>query len=88
MGNRIDFAKDTLKNEDKIKGEPKVYYSLRKYKKKGSYDILADISEHVTLVNLMNSLENVNRAISVVGYNGYLSQSIKEYLYLIENNWI
>ena len=34
----------------------------------GSYDILKDISEHVTLLNLMNYLGNINHAISVVGY--------------------
>ena len=43
-------------------------YSLRKYKKKGSYDILTIISEHVNLVQLMDSLGNVNHAISVVRY--------------------
>ena len=52
----------------KIKGKHKAYYSLRKYKKKVSYDILTDISENFTLVHLMNSLGNVNRAISVLGY--------------------
>ena len=52
----------------KINGEPGVYYSLREYKKKGSYDILTDISEHVNLVQLMYSLGNVNHDISVVGY--------------------
>ena len=52
----------------KLKGEPKVHYSLIKYKKKGSYDILTDISEHVTLIKLMDSWGNVNHAISVVGY--------------------
>ena len=39
-----------------------------KYKQKGSYDILKDIIENVTLVQLMDSLVNVNRAISVLGY--------------------
>ena len=34
----------------------------------GSFDILTDISEHVTLVQLMEYLVNVNHAISVVGY--------------------
>ena len=34
----------------------------------GSYDILTDISEHVTLVKLMDYLVNVNHAISFVGY--------------------
>ena len=68
VGNCIVFANSILKNEKKIKGEPKVYYSLVKYKKKVSYDILTDISENVTLVQLMYSLGNVNHAISVVGY--------------------
>ena len=68
MGNRIDFANAILKNEKQIKGEPKVYYSLMKNEKKGSYDILTDISENVTLIKLIGYLGNVNHAISVVGY--------------------
>ena len=68
LGNRIDFENAILKNENRIKGEAKVHYILRKYKKKGSYDILTDISEHVTLVQLMDYLGNVNHSISVVGY--------------------
>ena len=67
VGNRIDFANAIFKNENKIKGELKLYYSLKKYKNKGSYDILTDISENFTLVQLMDSLGNVNHAISVVG---------------------
>ena len=51
-----------------MKGEPKLYYSLVKYKKKGSCGILKDISEHVTLVRLMDSLGIVNHDISVLGY--------------------
>ena len=66
LGNRIDFSNAILKNEKK--GEQKMYYRLIKYKNKGSYDILKDISEHVTLVQLMDYLVNVNHAISVVGY--------------------
>ena len=68
VDNCIDFSNDTLKNKNKLKGRPKLYYSLSKYKKKGSYDILVDISDHVTLVHLMYSLGNVNHDISVVGY--------------------
>ena len=34
----------------------------------GSFDILTNISEHVILVQLMDYLDNVNRAISVVAY--------------------
>ena len=56
-----------LKKKEK-KGETKVHYSLIKYNQKGTYNILKDISENVTLVQLMDSLGNVNHAISVVGY--------------------
>ena len=68
MGNSIVFENSILKNEKKKKGEPKVHYNLVKYNKKGSYDILKDISEHVNLVQLMDYLGNVNHAISAVGY--------------------
>ena len=39
-----------------------------KYKKKGSYDIMTGISEHVTLVQVTGSLVNLNHDTSVVGY--------------------
>ena len=68
VGNCIDFANAILKNEKTIKCEPKVHYILMKYKQTGSYNTLKDISKHVTLVQLMDSLGNVNHAISVVGY--------------------
>ena len=53
VGDHIDFANAILKNENKVKRQPEVYYILRKYKKMGYYDILTEISEHVTLVQLM-----------------------------------
>ena len=37
-------------------------------KKNDAFNILNDISENVTLVQLMDSLVNVNHAISIVGY--------------------
>ena len=67
VGNRIDVANAILNNEIN-KGEQKVYYSLRKYTTMGSFGILTDIREHATLVQLMDSLGNVNNAFSVVGY--------------------
>ena len=68
VGNRIDFANDILKKEKIIKSVPIVYYSLRKYKNMGSYDILTDISEHVMLAQLIDHLGNVHHAISAVRY--------------------
>ena len=53
----------------------------------GSYNILTDISEHVTIVQLMDYLGNDNHAISVVGYWIFDSNHEKNFD-LIENCWI
>ena len=66
--NCIDFENAILRNENKINGEPKVNYSLGKYKNKVSCDILTEISRKFTLVQLMDSLGTANHTISVVGY--------------------
>ena len=50
VGNRIYFANNILKKNKGNEGESRVHYNLIKYKKKGKYRILGDISEHVTLV--------------------------------------
>ena len=57
-----------MKNRRKIKGEYNLRYNLTICKKNDAFDILNDISEYFTLVQLMESLENVNRDISIVGY--------------------
>ena len=54
-------------NRKRNKGEARVHYKLMKYKKMGEYKSLEDISANITLVQLMDSLGNVNHAISVVG---------------------
>ena len=54
-------------NNKRNKGEARVHYKLMKYKKMGGYTFLEDISANVTLVQLMDSLENLNHTISVVG---------------------
>ena len=67
VGNLIDFANDILKKKKINVGETRVHCSLIKYKQKGTYKILEDIIENVTLLQLMDLLGNVNRDISVVG---------------------
>ena len=67
VGNHIDYANDIFKNKKIHVGEDRVKYNLIKYKKIHEYKILEDISENVTLVQLMDSLGNVNHAIIVVG---------------------
>ena len=49
------------------KGQQHILYNLKKWVK-GYFDILYDISENFTLVQLMNTLGNINHAISIVGY--------------------
>ena len=49
-------------------GEYHLKYNPKKWKNMGVFDILNDISENVTLVKLMNTLGNLNRAINIVGY--------------------
>ena len=68
VGNCIDFANGIFTNNKINIGATKVHYNLIKNKKKGLYKILEDISENFTLVQLMDSLENVKHTISVVGY--------------------
>ena len=67
VGNRIDFANEIMLKRKINKGESRVHYKLIKYKKMGDYKIISDISANVTLVQLMDSLGNVNQAIIVVG---------------------
>ena len=65
---RIHFANYIMKKRRKIKGEQNLQYNLTIWKKNDDFDILNGISEYVTLVQLMESLVNLNHAISIVGY--------------------
>ena len=56
-----------MKNRRKIKGEQNLQYNLKIWKKNDDFDILNDISEELTLVQLMESLGDVNHSTSVVG---------------------
>ena len=67
VGNRIDVANDIMKKNKRNKGEVRVHYKLIKYKNMGDFKILEDISANVTLVQLMDSIGNVNHAFCVVG---------------------
>ena len=54
-------------DKERNKGEIFLYYHLETRKKKGSFDILNNISEHVILVQLMNSFGNANHSVSLDG---------------------
>ena len=55
--------------------------------KNNDFDILNDISEDVTLVQLMDSLRNLNHAISIVGY-WIFDSNYNKALFLYKNCWI
>ena len=49
-------------------GEQHLRYNLKKWVNKSTFDILNDITEIFTLVQLMDTLVNLNHAISIVRY--------------------
>ena len=51
-----------------MKVEQNLRYNITAWKGKDDFDIPDEISENVTLVQLMDSLGNVNNAISIVGH--------------------
>ena len=65
--NMIHFANDIMKNRMKIKGEQNLIYNLKGFQKNNAFDILKNISEYVNLVQLMESLGNMNHTISILG---------------------
>ena len=64
--NRIHFANYIMTNRMHIKGEQHLRYNLKVWHEKYTFDILNNISEYVTLVQLMELLGNLNHAISMV----------------------
>ena len=57
-----------MKDKLRHKGEEHLRYKHEKWKKKVDFDILNDGSENVNLVQLMDTLENLNHAIIISGY--------------------
>ena len=66
--NRIGYVDDIMKNKLCCKGEERQRYNMNIWTKKDDFDILNNISEHFTLVKLMNYPVNVNHALSAVSY--------------------
>ena len=56
-----------MTNRRKIKGEHNLRYNMKVWQKNDAFDILKNVIEYVTLVQLMDSLGNLNHAISIVG---------------------
>ena len=66
FNNRIHFANAIIQKRRRIKGEQNLIYNMTIWKENDAFDILKDISENVTLVQLMDSQGNLNHDISIV----------------------
>ena len=81
--NIIHFTNTIMKNRRQIKGEQNLKYNMTIQKKNDDCDILNDIIESVTLVQLMDLLGNVNHYIIIVGY-WIFDSKYKKRLFLIQ----
>ena len=66
--NRTHFDNAIMTNMMHIKVGQHLIYNLKIWNKNDTFYILNNIIEYVTLVQLMESIRNVNHAISIVGY--------------------
>ena len=57
-----------MKKKLRRKGEHNLRYNLKKWGKRGAFDILNEFSEHFTFLKLIDTLGNVYHDISIVGY--------------------
>ena len=50
---RFKFSNEIMSDKERNKGKQRLRYILEKWKKIRSFDIINNISEHVTLLNLI-----------------------------------
>ena len=65
--NRIKFATEVLTDHVINKGQQQCRYKVVQWNNRGTFDILNDISDHMTLVKLIDTAINVNHAVSIIG---------------------
>ena len=65
---RITLDNNIIKEHVRNPGDQNLHYNIKKCIKQGVFDILHDISEKITLVQIMDSVINVNHAVSIFGY--------------------
>ena len=63
----INFTNSIVLDKARNKGEKHIRYKLEKWNKMSIFDVLDNISKHVTLMQLMYSLGNVNHSVGVDG---------------------
>ena len=68
-------ANAIMTNRKIIEGDQHILYKLEHWKKIGTFDIMHNISKYVTLVQLMDSVGNMNNAVSVISKWSFDSNS-------------
>ena len=53
-------------NRAKNKGDHHLRYEIKQWKIKGSFDIINDISDIFTIVQLMETIVNLNHSVNIV----------------------
>ena len=61
------FANAIMSDQAKKLGEQRLHYHIKKWQRRDNL-IFYDISENVTLVQLIENVGNVNYAVNIVGY--------------------
>ena len=62
---RVLFENDAMEDKEQVKGDQYLHCTFKRWKKSISFDILNDISEYVTLVQLLYTNENVSNTVSI-----------------------
>ena len=65
LPDRINFTNSIILYKARKFGNKHMNYNRGMWNKTGDYDILNNISEYVTLVQLMGSLDNLNHTVNV-----------------------
>ena len=64
---RVNYANNIINDNVRNKCDQQYQYTLNNGYKRGTSDIIYNMSEHVTLVKLVDTLVNINHAISIYG---------------------
>ena len=77
----INFATVIMFHQEKNIGEQCLRFNIILWKNQGSFHAFNDISDHLTLLQLMDSIGIINNAVSIFGKWIFDSNLIKIYCY-------
>ena len=84
----IKFSSKIVTDCVREEGNHNICYNMVKWGKRGEFYILNDISDHVTLAQLIDTDGNVNHVVSILSGVGYMIPIKKEHFLKSNNSWI